>query len=42
VKHLQGVPGLSLRIGDWHIIFDQEPGRIVVRAVDDRKDVYRR
>ena len=33
---------LGLRVGNWRIIFDQEPGRVVVRAVDDRKDAYRR
>jgi mRNA interferase RelE/StbE len=41
VKRLQGARNLRLRVGTWRIIFDQEPGRIVVRAVDDRKDAYR-
>src|SRR3954452_23892709 len=40
VRHLQGTRGLRLRVGNWRIIFDQEPGRVVVRAVDDRKDAY--
>ncbi len=42
VRQLQGSTSRRLRVGDWRIIFDQEPGRIVVRAVNDRKDVYRR
>jgi len=42
VRRLEDMPGLRLCVGDWRIIFDLEPGRIVVRAVDDRKDVYRR
>jgi mRNA-degrading endonuclease RelE of RelBE toxin-antitoxin system len=41
VKRLQGARSLRLRVGTWRVIFDQEPGRIVIRAVDDRKDVYR-
>jgi mRNA interferase RelE/StbE len=42
VKPLEGMPGRRLRVGSWRVIFDLEPGRVVVRAVDDRKDVYRR
>jgi mRNA interferase RelE/StbE len=42
VRRLQGMRSLRLRVGSWRVIFDQEPGRIVVRALDDRKDAYRR
>jgi len=38
---LRGASGYRLRVGTWRIIFYREPGRVIVRACTDRKDVYR-
>ena len=44
VRPLHGQPGLRLRIGDWRVIFELDPGRreVVVLTLAHRRDVYRR
>ncbi len=41
IKRLKGDTFLRLRIGDWRIIFDLEPQRIIVLAIGHRSDIYR-
>ena len=40
VKALKGVAALRLRIGDYRVLFRNEPERIVVLKVGHRRDVY--
>ena len=41
IKRLKGDSALRLRVGDWRVIFDAEPGRLVILAVAHRREVYR-
>ena len=40
VKKLKGQAGARLRVGDWRVIFYEEPGTITVVAVGHRRDIY--
>lgn len=40
VKKLKGRAGARLRVGDWRVIFYEEPGTITVVAVGHRREVY--
>jgi mRNA interferase RelE/StbE len=40
VKALRGQDGFRLRIGDWRVIFTQEPDRVIVHAVGPRSSIY--
>ena len=39
-KALKGRPGVRLRVGDWRVVFIEEPNRIIVVAVGHRRDIY--
>jgi len=41
VKRLTGRPGARLRIGDWRVIFVETTATIEVRAVGNRRDIYK-
>jgi mRNA interferase RelE/StbE len=41
VKRLQGRPELSLRVGDWRVLYVEQGEAIEVRAVAHRREVYR-
>jgi len=41
VKALQGRAGARLRIGDFRVIFVETDDAVEVRAVGDRRDIYR-
>jgi mRNA interferase RelE/StbE len=41
IKRLKGDTFLRLRVGDWRVIFDIEPDRIVILAIGHRSDIYR-
>jgi mRNA interferase RelE/StbE len=41
VKRLTGRPGARLRVGDWRVIFVETSTTIEVRAVGDRRDIYK-
>lgn len=41
VKALQGRTGARLRIGDFRVIFVETDDAVEVRAVGDRRDIYR-
>ena len=41
VKRLTGRPGARLRIGDWRVIFVETTTTIEVRAVGNRRDIYK-
>ena len=41
VKRLTGRPGARLRVGDWRVIFVETTATIEVRAVGNRRDIYR-
>jgi mRNA interferase RelE/StbE len=41
VKRLTGRPGARLRIGDWRVIFVETATTVEVRAVGNRRDIYR-
>jgi mRNA interferase RelE/StbE len=41
VKRLIGRSGARLRIGDWRVIFVETTATIEVRAVGNRRDIYR-
>jgi len=41
IKRLHGTEAAyRLRMGDYRILFDVEPGVIVIRRIGNRKDVY--
>lgn len=40
VKALKGVAALRLRVGDYRVIFRNEPDRIVILKLGHRRDVY--
>jgi mRNA interferase RelE/StbE len=40
VKSLSGREGARLRVGDWRVIFTEDPTEIVVVAVGDRGEIY--
>jgi mRNA interferase RelE/StbE len=40
-KAMVGTPTVRLRSGDFRVIFDEEPTRIVVLALGDRREIYR-
>jgi mRNA interferase RelE/StbE len=40
VKKLKGQAGSRLRVGDWRVIFYEEPGMIVVVGVGHRREIY--
>jgi mRNA interferase RelE/StbE len=41
VKRLTGRPGARLRIGDWRVIFVETATTVEVRAVGNRRDIYK-
>jgi mRNA interferase RelE/StbE len=41
VKRLTGRPDARLRIGDWRVIFVETAAAIEVRAVGNRRDIYK-
>jgi mRNA interferase RelE/StbE len=41
VKRLQGVGATRLRVGDYRIVFEEDAHVLTVRAIGDRRDVYR-
>ena len=41
VKRLTGRPGARLRVGDWRVIFIETTTTIEVRAVGNRRDIYK-
>jgi mRNA interferase RelE/StbE len=41
VKAMVGTNTARLRIGDYRVIFDEEPERVIVLALGHRKDIYR-
>jgi mRNA interferase RelE/StbE len=41
VKRLTGRPGTRLRAGDWRVIFVETATTVEVRAVGNRRDVYK-
>jgi mRNA interferase RelE/StbE len=41
VKRLTGRPGARLRVGDWRVIFVETTAAIEVRAVGNRRDIYK-
>jgi mRNA interferase RelE/StbE len=41
IKKLKGDSALRLRVGDWRIIFENEPASILVLAIGHRRDIYR-
>jgi len=40
VKRLKGRAGCRLRIGDWRVIFIEDPASITVVAVGHRREIY--
>jgi mRNA interferase RelE/StbE len=44
VIRLEGRPDYRLRVGTWRVVFDldQAARRVIVTAVEPRRDVYRR
>lgn len=40
VKKLKGQAGVRLRVGDWRVIFYEEPGTITVVAIGHRREIY--
>ena len=40
IKRLKGQAGVRLRVGDWRVIFLEEPGMIAVVAVGHRREIY--
>jgi len=40
VKKLKGQAGARLRVGDWRVIYYEEPEKIVVAAVGHRREIY--
>jgi len=40
VKKLKGQAGARLRVGDWRVIFPDEPGMVTVVAVGHRREIY--
>ena len=41
VRRLTGQPGARLRVGDWRVIFVETTTTIEVRAVGNRRDIYK-
>jgi mRNA interferase RelE/StbE len=41
VKRLTGQPGARLRVGDWRVIFVETSVTAEVRAVGNRRDIYK-
>ena len=41
VVHLVGTPHFRVRVGDWHVVFEVEDGRLEVVRVGHRREVYR-
>jgi mRNA interferase RelE/StbE len=41
VRRLTGQPGTRLRVGDWRVIFVETTTTIEVRAVGNRRDIYK-
>ena len=41
VKRLTGRPGARLRVGDWRVIFVETSTTVEVRAVGNRRDIYK-
>jgi mRNA interferase RelE/StbE len=41
IKRLTGRPGARLRIGDWRVIFVETTTTVEVRAVGNRRDIYK-
>jgi mRNA interferase RelE/StbE len=41
VKRLTGRPGARLRVGDWRVIFVETTTTVEVRAVGNRRDIYK-
>jgi len=40
VKSLSGREGARLRVGDWRVIFTEDPTTIIVVAVGHRGEIY--
>jgi mRNA interferase RelE/StbE len=40
VKRLKGRAGSRLRVGDWRVIFIEEPTSIIIVAVGNRREIY--
>ena len=41
VKRLRGRPGARLRVGDWRVIFVETSTTVEIRAVGNRRDIYK-
>jgi mRNA interferase RelE/StbE len=41
LKCLTGQPGARLRVGDWRVIFVETATTVEVRAVGNRRDIYK-
>jgi mRNA interferase RelE/StbE len=41
VKRLTGRPGARLRVGDWRVIFVEATTTLEIRAVGNRRDIYK-
>lgn len=41
VKRLTGRPGARLRVGDWRVVFVETTTTVEVRAVGNRRDIYK-
>ena len=41
IKRLTGRPGARLRVGDWRVIFMETSTTVEVRAVGNRRDIYK-
>ena len=41
VMRLTGRPGARLRVGDWRVIFVETTATFEVRAVGNRRDIYK-
>jgi mRNA interferase RelE/StbE len=41
IKRLTGRPGARLRVGDWRVIFVETSTTVGVRAVGNRRDIYK-
>ena len=40
VKRLQGRPELRLRVGDWRVIFQEDPVRVSILSIAARSAAY--
>jgi mRNA interferase RelE/StbE len=41
IKRLTGRPGARLRVSDWRVIFVETATAVEVRAVGNRRDIYK-